>query len=154
MNTVVMALGGQLIRLPSRHAPGQEATEAEAQTLQALWEQNLESRLRHHIRQNPRLSADALRLEAARLFLTYALPPPRREASDPIEQEARALAREALLHRLRAEGLPEPRNLDDHIGILLDHHPALYDRALERVEARLRTDREALSALGLGAAAQ
>jgi len=151
---LVVLIGPTLVRLPPRFTEGTVIDADDAERLQVLWENNVFERLRQFIKASPRTTAEGLQAEADRLAETYALPPPRRDAGDPIEVEARNLARESLLSRLRAEGLPAPRNLDDHITILLDRHPRLYDTALERVEARLRTDRDALARLGLGAAAQ
>lgn len=63
---------------------------------------------------------------------------------DPILIEAMIIARDIIISRMAAEGLPPPKNLDLHAKQLVDNLPHLQEQARKRVEDRYRAATEVL----------
>jgi hypothetical protein len=64
--------------------------------------------------------------------------------TDPVMEEALAIAREMIIGRMAEEGLPPPRGINTHARALVDAMPEIQDRARFRIEARYRAAAEAI----------
>ena len=68
------------------------------------------------------------------------------DVDEPVMEEAITLAREMITKSLAKDGLPPPKNLEEHAKTLAEQSDQLRERARLRVEARLNAALAALSA--------
>lgn len=145
----VVLIGTMLMRLPIRIKRGHVCTEAEAAWLQSLWEHYAHNIVNFRFPEPNSRSGEAFEAARQNIIDNYKIPRPKRDPeTDPIEFEAMNIAREMLMARLSAEGLPAPKNLEEHCRQLINAHPQLYERAAERVRIRMETHDEMLREIG------
>lgn len=148
MPTVFIA--NMAVKLPSRFAEGDIATETAAGLLNEIQVNRVRAQLRHAFERG-KLAPEELQGKADELMAQPLRPGTTTdddpETDDPIMHEALSIARELIVSRMAAEGLPPPKGIDTHAKQLVDNMSEIYDKARLRLEARHRAAAEALEAL-------
>jgi hypothetical protein len=132
---------GFAISLPTRFAPGDAIDATAAAVLNDIQRRRVTARLRYMLQKGD-ITEDALQAKALELYsqelVPYSTLDDDDNVSDPIMDEALAIARELIVTRMAQEGLPPPKNLDLHAKALVDGRPDLQEQARQRVEAKYR----------------
>lgn len=135
--------------LPSRFAAGQEIGENAAAVLNEIQHQRVRVRLRRLV-QRGELAEEEIQPKAD-AFMAEELEPygvgDEDIENDPVFKEALGMARELIVGRMAAEGLPPPKGIDNHAKALVEGMPALMEKARLRVEARYRAAAAAIGQL-------
>jgi hypothetical protein len=133
--------------LPSRFALGQALTENAALVLNDVQLKRIKARLRYMLAHGD-VNTDGLQDTALALLDTdlvpYATIDDDDENLDPVLEEALSIARELIIGRMAAEGLPPPKGLDVHAKALVDGQPKIQEQARRRIEARYKAAQDIL----------
>lgn len=115
-------------------------TESDAATLNHIHLKRISSRIRWLLNTN-QIALDEAQAKANE-FSAQDLEPYNLvedgDDNDPVLLEALAMAETAINARMAAEGLPPPRNIDQHARALVKAMPSLVEKARLRVEARYK----------------
>lgn len=144
-------INGLAINLPSRFAEGDKADAIALALLNEIQHRRVKSQLRYMLAHGD-INPDGLQQRAdelmAKELVPHLTPDDDDEAeNDPVFKEALSMARELIISRMAAEGLPPPKGIDVHAKALVDGMPDLQEKARARVELRQRIAIEALGSI-------
>lgn len=140
-------IGSVAVSLPQRFTAGDTLSENAADVLNDVQLKRLKARLRYMLAHGD-VNADGLQATALNIMsqelVPYATLDDDDENVDPVLEEALSIARDMIVGRMAAEGLPPPKGLDAHAKALVDGQPRIQEQARLRVEARFRAAQEIL----------
>lgn len=139
-------IDGLALSLPRKTFAPSPQTEADAEVLDLILHRRVVAKLRWLL-QRGEVSREELQAKAIELCKIPLSPYSTLDdcdGEDPILTEALSIARELIVSRMAAEGLPPPKGLDVHAKALVDAMPAIHEQARQRVEARFRAATEVL----------
>jgi hypothetical protein len=131
-------IGGRAVVLPNIVEAGMPMTDTHAALLTGIWLKRLSSKLRWLLDRG-QIDAQGVQIKALELATEDLAPyniAEDADEDDPVLVEALAMAEAVINSRMAAEGLPPPRNIDQHARALVAAMPALVEKARLRVEAR------------------
>jgi hypothetical protein len=138
MPTVI--IGQMAVTLPRTIHAGEPMTDWQADLLNEIWHRRVAARLRWLLKRGQILPDEIQSkiqtllnepLVAHTTFDDYD-----GAENDPVMVEAMTIARDLIVGRMAAEGLPPPKGLDQHARALVEGVPEIQEQARKRVEAR------------------
>lgn len=138
---------GQIYSIADRYAPGQILTEEEAELFGEIQADAVADRMETWLASQTQVDPrpEEIQSVASAFAETLLNDTSFAHATDPVWTEALALAREMILTKLAAQGLPAPKTLDAHAAAVITGDPELLRKARVRVEARIEVGRAALA---------
>lgn len=158
-----VTIAGLEFTLPSPYAEGHPLSAVEAKVLNQTWHENVRNNTAKYVKEavEKGVAQDEIAANVAKYAGEYTFSTPgtggTRRVMDPVEREARAIARENLKAVLAQQGRKikdvDPEKLEAAIEQVLARNPDIQKLAAKRVKERQKVAEVDIGDLDLGAAA-